>query len=88
MSHVVEKFAVIILEINGVGSDPAHIFDPNIPLAETWSAYLELWKKIFEVSTAQHRLGVPYMTLKEYKIFVKKQKEVEQLEFFNGEFFK
>lgn len=68
-----------ILEINGVGSDPAHIFDPNIPLFETWSAYLKLWKKIFDVSTAQHRLGVPYMTLKEYKVFVKRQKEVEDL---------
>ncbi len=71
---------VKILEINGVGSDPAHIFDPNIPLIETWSAYLKLWKKIFEVSTAQHRLGVPYMTLNEYKIFVTRQKEVEDLE--------
>lgn len=71
---------VKILEINGVGSDPAHIFDPNIPLSETWSAYLKLWKKIFEVSTAQHRLGVPYMTLNEYKVFVKRQKEVEDLE--------
>ncbi len=71
---------VKILEINGVGSDPAHIFDPNTSLFEAWAAYLRLWKKIFDISTTQHRLGVPYMTLKEYKIFVKRQKEVEALE--------
>jgi hypothetical protein len=68
-----------ILEINGVGSDPAHIFDPNTRFFEIWAAYFRLWKKIFEVSTALHRQGVPYMTLKEYKNFAKKQKEMEQL---------
>ncbi len=68
-----------ILEINGVGSDPAHIFDPNTRFFEIWAAYFRLWKKIYEISTALHRQGVPYMTLKEYKIFVEKQKEMEQL---------
>jgi hypothetical protein len=68
-----------ILEINGVGSDPAHIFDPNTRFFEIWAAYFRLWKKIYEVSTALHRQGVPYMTLKAYKNFAKKQKEMEQL---------
>jgi hypothetical protein len=69
-----------ILEINGVGSDPAHIYDPQIPFFEIWAAYIRLWKKIFEISTALHRLGVPYMSLKEYKQFNKKQKDMEALE--------
>jgi hypothetical protein len=68
-----------ILEINGVGSDPAHIFDPNTRFFEIWAAYFRLWKKIYEISTALHRQGVPYMTLKEYKNFAKKQKDMEQL---------
>jgi hypothetical protein len=69
-----------ILEINGVGSDPAHIYDPTTPFFEIWAAYIRLWKKIFEVSTALHRSGVPYMKLKEYKDYSKKQKEMEELE--------
>jgi hypothetical protein len=68
-----------ILEINGVGSDPAHIFDPNTRFFEIWAAYFRLWRKIYEISTALHRQGVPYMSLKEYKIFAKKQKAMEQL---------
>ncbi len=68
-----------ILEINGVGSDPAHVFDPNVPLLSVYSAYFGLWKTIFEVSTAQHRRGVPYMTWKEFKHFSQQQKFVEQL---------
>jgi hypothetical protein len=69
-----------ILEINGVGSDPAHIYDPSTPFFEIWAAYIRLWKKIFEVSTALHRQGVPYMKLKEYKNYVKIQKDMEDLE--------
>jgi hypothetical protein len=68
-----------ILEINGVGSDPAHVFDPNFPLLGVYSAYFGLWKTIFEVATAQHRRGVPYMTWKEFKHFSQQQKFVEQL---------
>ncbi len=68
-----------ILEINGVGSDPAHVFDPNFPLLGVYAAYFGLWKTIFDVSTAQHRRGVPYMTWKEFKHFSQQQKFVEQL---------
>ena len=68
-----------ILEINGVGSDPAHVFDPNFPLLSVYGAYFSLWKTIFEVSTAQHRRGVPYMTWKAFKHFSQQQKFVEQL---------
>lgn len=68
-----------ILEINGVGSDPAHVFDPNFPLLGVYAAYFSLWKIIFEVATAQHRRGVPYMTWKEFKHFSQQQKFVEQL---------
>jgi hypothetical protein len=69
-----------ILEINGVGSDPAHVFDPNFPLLDVYAAYFGLWKKIFEVSTAQHRRGIPYMTWAEFKFFSKQQHDVETLE--------
>lgn len=69
-----------ILEINGVGSDPAHIYDPNIPFFEIWAGYIRLWKKIYEVSTALHRQGVPYMSVKDYKTFAKMQKDMEELE--------
>jgi hypothetical protein len=79
ISDLQEGKNIKILEINGVGSDPAHIFDPNTAFIEIWAAYFRLWKKIYEISKALHSQGVPYMRLKEYKKFVKKQKEMEQL---------
>jgi hypothetical protein len=69
-----------ILEINGVGSDPAHIYDSNIPFFEIWAGYIRLWRKIYEVSTALHRMGVPYMSVKDYKAFARMQRDMVELE--------
>ncbi|NJN35659.1 MAG: hypothetical protein HC817_16740 [Saprospiraceae bacterium] len=69
-----------ILEINGVGSDPAHIFDPTISFYEIYGSYMRLWRTIFEVSTALHRRGVDYMSVSEYRAFMRKQNAVETLD--------
>ena len=68
-----------ILEINGVGSDPAHIFDPKTPIFEMFHAYIRLWKKVFDIAQAVHRQGVPYMTYTEYKKYAAQQAAVEKL---------
>lgn len=70
---------VKIMEINGVGSDPAHVFDPNYPLLDVYKAYFSLWKTIFDVATAQHRLGVKYISWWEFRHFSQQQKAVEAL---------
>jgi hypothetical protein len=68
-----------ILEINGVGADPAHIFDPQFSLWGMWHAYFRLWRTIYEVGTAAHRLGTPYMSWQAFKIYARKQKEMKRL---------
>ncbi len=67
-----------ILEINGVGSEPAHIYDPNFPLVFAWRDTVKLWRKIHEVSAANHRLGVAYQSRKEFMQFVKMQHAFEE----------
>ena len=57
-----------ILEINGVGAEPAHIYDPSYPLFKVWKAVLNQWKIMFNIGVYNHReRGVPYMTLSEIK---------------------
>lgn len=68
-----------ILEINGVGSDPAHIFDPKTPFFEMFHAYIRMWKKVFEIAEVLHRRGVPYMTYNDYKKYSAQQAAVEKL---------
>lgn len=62
-----------IMELNGVNSEPAHIYDPKNQL---WKAYRDLvrhWNVIYEVSTRNHReLGIPYASWSEsYRILFK-----------------
>jgi hypothetical protein len=68
-----------ILEINGVGADPAHIFDVNASFKEMFAAYFRLWRTIYEVGTAVHRQGVPYISYKDFRKYVKQQNAVVAL---------
>lgn len=54
-----------ILEVNGIWSEPAHIYDPNYNL---WNAYKEIYrhhKIMFNISKINHRNNVPYMSIKD-----------------------
>lgn len=58
-----KDFAVI--EVNGAGSDPTHIYDPSNSLFFVWKEVCRHWRMIYEVSRANHRRGVPYMRWRE-----------------------
>jgi len=51
---------ICILELNGANSEPAHIYDPDMPL---WKAYRDLlkhWQILYRISVANHKRGVQY----------------------------
>ncbi|MBI1191733.1 MAG: hypothetical protein GC205_00975 [Bacteroidetes bacterium] len=50
-----------ILEINGVKSEPAHIYDPGYPILRFYRDILWHWGIIYRISLANKRQGVPYM---------------------------
>ncbi len=54
-----------IVELNGANSEPAHIYDPQMPLRKAYSFMFKHWKTIFRISVQNHKLGVPYMSMKE-----------------------
>ncbi len=54
-----------IMELNGAGSEPAHIYHPG---SSIWNAYRVIfhhWKVLFKISRANHKLGVPYLSFRE-----------------------
>lgn len=72
---------VKIVELNGTNSEPAHIYDPNMPLFKAYRFMFRHWKTIFKIGTGNHKLGVPYMPLREvYKAtrhhYKRREKEV------------
>ena len=55
-----------ILELNGVSSEPAHVYDPEMKL---WNAYKDIFKHaatIQQIGYANHQAGIPYSPLKTF----------------------
>ncbi|WP_231891076.1 ATP-grasp domain-containing protein [Flavobacterium succinicans] len=69
-----------IVELNGAASEPTHIYDPKHSL---WFAWKELARHItymFEISVANHKLGVPYLSysegMKQYLMHLNQNKKI------------
>ncbi|QSE98591.1 ATP-grasp domain-containing protein [Fulvivirga lutea] len=54
-----------IMELNGAGSEPAHIYNPGYSLWNAYKVIFHHWKVLFEISMENHKKGIPFMTLKE-----------------------
>lgn len=56
---------ISILELNGAGAEPAHIYQPGFSIWEAWRVLLQHWRVLYDISRENHRRGVAYMTLGE-----------------------
>lgn len=54
-----------IIELNGSGSEPTHIYDPRHSVFFAWKEITRHWAIMYRISKINHRNGVPYMTRKE-----------------------
>ena len=57
--------AFCILEINGVKSEPTHIYDPGYSVARYYRDVLAHWNIIYRISQANRRRGIPVMSVRE-----------------------
>lgn len=63
---------ISILEINGVGAEPAHIYDPNFPLMKVYSTLLNQWKIMYEIAMYNHKKrSIPFMSFNEMWVWWK-----------------
>ena len=56
---------VKVVELNGCGAEPAHIYQPGYSL---WRALCDMaahWKSLYRVSMENHKKGVPFTKLKD-----------------------
>jgi hypothetical protein len=49
-----------ILEFNGAGSIPNHIYTEKYHLGEAYKEILKHWKELYEISDYNHKKGLPY----------------------------
>jgi len=60
-----QKGNVKILELNGCGAEPAHIYHPGASLPEALKVLHTHWKNLYAISSTNHKRGVPYLTFNE-----------------------
>jgi hypothetical protein len=72
------KGNVKIVELNGCGAEPAHIYDPAFRFTDAVGVLLKHWRTIFEIARENHKLGVPYITMKEAYHYRKRFKDATE----------
>ena len=54
-----------IIEVNGAGSEPTHIYDPRHSLFFAWKEIIRHWILLWRISRMNHKKGHHYLSLKE-----------------------
>ena len=70
--EALEKGDFQILELNGAGAEPAHIYQPGFSFWEGQRVLLHHWQVLHEISRQNHEAGVPFWTLKQARSIRKK----------------
>lgn len=52
-----------IIEVNGSGSEPTHIYDPAHSIFFAWKEIARHWNILHKIAIANNKRGVPYMTV-------------------------
>lgn len=71
----------LILEFNGCGAEPNHIYDCNMSLWKAYGVILHHWKMLYKISRYNHHLGVPYWSfMKGWKYLAEAKRHFKMLE--------
>jgi len=54
-----------IIEVNGAGSEPTHMYDPKHSLFYAWKEIVRHWIILWRISRMNHKKGHRYLTFKE-----------------------
>lgn len=68
-----------ILELNGAGSEPLHIFDPLEKIGSAYQSALEHWRIIYRISQMNRKAGVQFMKLKEALSVLRNVQRIQQM---------
>jgi hypothetical protein len=61
-----------IVELNGAGSEPTHIYDPKHSIFFAWKEIIRHWTLLYRISRMNHeRKGLPFMTYRKGRKMLK-----------------
>lgn len=64
-----------IIEVNGAGAEPTHIYDPKHSLFFAWKEIIRHWGILYKISIMNHKKGHRYLSFKEGIAMFKEAKE-------------
>ena len=64
-----------VIEVNGAGAEPTHMYDPRHSIFFAWKEILKHWLILNRVSILNHRRGERYLTVKEGLAMFREDKE-------------
>ena len=59
------KGNIKIMELNGAGSEPAHIYQPGYSLLNAYRVIFQHWKILYQISRMNNKKGIPYLSFGE-----------------------
>lgn len=59
-----------IIELNGAGSEPTHIYDPKHSIFFAWKEIINHYNLLYKISTYNHKKGYSYLNRKQSKQLV------------------
>lgn len=73
-----------VIEFNGCGAEPNHIYDCGMSIWQAYGVILEHWKALYRISRYNHRNGTPYWSFRRGWNFLKiSQRHFKMLEKFD-----
>jgi hypothetical protein len=73
-----EGKAFSIIEVNGAGAEPTHIYDPGHSLFFAWKEIIRHWILLWRISRQNHKRGNPYLTVKQGLAMFREDKDWSQ----------
>lgn len=69
---------ISILELNGAGAEPAHIYDPNFSFFNAQLVLAKHYKMMYDAAVENNKKGIEYMTYNAFKLTRKLEKQFKQ----------
>lgn len=66
-----------IVEVNGAGSEPTHIYDPSHSLFFAWKEIIKHWRLLYKVSQLNNKKGHNYLSFKQGREMFRANKKLE-----------
>jgi hypothetical protein len=70
----------IVIEVNGAGAEPTHMYDPVHSIFFAWKEIIRHWNIMEKISRMNHEKGIPYLAFRQgIQVFRDEMKNSEKL---------